>query len=121
MSDASRIPPEAQKLIAEFEANQRVQEAQKAVFRPPKFEKGSAPETRKQWTTTDMKKYALSLGFQVETIGGKHCQHIVASDGKYVASLPDHPGNLATGTARGILKKLAEYQASLSRERELNP
>ena len=106
------VPEEARNLMEQFRAEQRAEEASRAAAKQPRFEKGTTPETRTQWTTQSMEKYACGLGLIIETTGGKHSKHIVTPGGEFIASLPNHPGNLPTGTARGILKVLRWYNSN---------
>jgi hypothetical protein len=60
--------------------------------------------------SAEVKKIAKMLGFEIQS-GGRESLHIVKWDEeekkyKYVTSLPDHPGDLATGTYQNILSAM---------------
>ena len=66
---------------------------------------------RNQWRSIDLIRLAKSRGCEIRS-GGKHSIHIVHVDQltgseRLLQAVPMHKGkNLATGTARAIVKKL---------------
>lgn len=101
----SDIPPEVRAQIQTFkneEAERARERASGEVGRPRKKDlRESAP--RRQMNARGIEGLARRRGITVETGGGRHGCHLVAPDGSF-RPLPDHPGNLATGTCCALVK-----------------
>lgn len=104
---ANQPPVEIQKLMRDFDAQQAAERVAKEASRRPKFEKGKTQGEKRQWTSVQLEAEAIRLGFSFD-YGGEH-PHIVDQNGKYVAPLPEHAGNMPTGTAQGILKSMKNW------------
>lgn len=101
-------PPETQEMIRRFEAEEvaKHQGNQRRVLSQPR-EIQIVP--RKQMTSREVERDARDKGYRIEGGNGKHGKHIVAPDGSRI-SLPDHPGNLATGTCLSINRFLEQHR-----------
>lgn len=97
---ADTIPEEVRKLIEEFK---RTDPGWQRNF-PEK--KNEEIEIKKVGTTKDAMNLAILLGFEIKEEGGKHSTHVVDENGKFVCSIPSHPGDLAKGTWNNIVKAL---------------
>lgn len=107
---ANLPPPEAQEMIRQFEEEQRARAEARNARRPlagDPVEIKIVP--RKQMTSREIEAEARQKGYRIEGGNGKHGKHIVAPDGSRI-SLPDHPGNLATGTCLSINRFLDQHR-----------
>ncbi len=100
-----RIPdtdPAAQQALVEFLAAEKAKEN---ILQPKdKFKKNEAQSGKIQVTAAELIKMAQDKGLRVVE-GGSHMK-VYSLDGKLLTEIHRHPGNLATGTARSILKAL---------------
>lgn len=100
----SEIPIDARILREQFLADQREQEARKAMEKGGPRGRNSYEDIRKPMRAKEVQRYARSLGFSIEEGRGRHGVHIVAPNGSE-CPLPVHGGGktLATGTQRSIV------------------
>lgn len=59
-------------------------------------------------TKRDIEGLARKRGIILETGGGRHGCHLIAPDGSF-RPLPDHPGNLATGTCCSLINWIKQF------------
>jgi hypothetical protein len=62
-------------------------------------------------TVRDVRYFARRLGYDVVG-GGRHQERIVDRQGNLIEPLAVHPGDIAIGTYRGILRSLIEHVAA---------
>jgi len=62
-------------------------------------------------TVRDVKYFARQLGYGIES-GGRHQEHIVDRQGNLIEPLAVHPGDIAIGTYRRILRSLIDNAAT---------
>lgn len=101
----SDIPPEIEAQIQAFKAEEAERADKKASDRAGRLRKKDLRESapRRQMNARKIESLASQRGITVETGGGRHGCHLVAPDGSF-RPLPDHPGNLATGTCCSLMK-----------------
>lgn len=103
-------PPEVLEMIRQFETGERAKSEQRAARRAlagKPVEITIVP--KRQMTSKEVERTARESGYRIEGGNGKHGKHIVAPDGTRI-SLPDHPGNLATGTCLSINRFLEAHR-----------
>ena len=107
-------PPEVQEMIRQFEAGEARRADEKAARRVLSQTPEITGPPRRQMTSREIEKEARGMGYKIEPGNGRHGKHIVAPDGSRI-SLPDHPGNLATGTCLAVNEFLRGHREGRSR------
>lgn len=113
-----RIPDDAREMIAQFKQEEARKAAERAAQKGEKARNKDRKQPKKTMKPADVEAHAMNFGFKVETGGGNHGKHLVAPNGKRV-SLPNHPGDLATGTARVIKNFIANNGVSPAKKQEV--
>lgn len=103
----SEIPPEVKAQMQAFKAAEAQRAGERASGRVGKKDlRESAP--RRQMNARGIERLARERGITVETGRGRHGCHLIAPDGSF-RPLPDHPGNIATGTCCTLVKWIEQF------------